>query len=78
MRPTRITPVDCVEQISKLRSRDRNGAIGRARPDEPAVFQAFRIERHADAVVPENLDRVPSAPAKDEKVAGVRIAAEAL
>ncbi len=51
MRPARIAPVDRVEQIAELRRRDRDGAVRRARPDEPARFETLGVKRQADAVV---------------------------
>ena len=73
MRPAGIAPVDRVEKIAELRRRDRNGAIRRARPDEPAMLEPLGVKRQADAVVPKNFDHVAATAAKNEKIAGVRI-----
>src|SRR3954468_13374543 len=59
-RMARVPPIDAVEHIGKLRRRDRYRTIGRRRPDKPAALQPLRIERHADPVVPDDLDQVTS------------------
>ena len=73
VRPAGIAPVDRVEQITELRRRDRNGAIRRARPDEPAMFETLGVKRQADAVVPENLDHIAATASENEEIAGVWI-----
>jgi len=48
------------------------------RPDEAAAIQAFGVERHGKAVVPEDFDQASATVAKHEEIAGVRIALERL
>jgi hypothetical protein len=42
------------------------------------MFEPLGVERHADAVMPKNLNGAAFTSAEDEQVAGVRIAAEPL
>jgi general secretion pathway protein K len=48
------------------------------RPDEFAVLQPLGIERHADSVMPENLDEIAATPSEHIQIAGVRIALHCL
>src|SRR3954471_10536689 len=56
-----------IEHIGELRRRDRDRTVGRRRPDKAAALQPLRIERHADPVVPDDLDQVTSGTAKTYK-----------
>src|SRR3954447_26676080 len=71
-------PVDPFQQITELPRRDRHDTLGRRRPDEPTVLQPLHEEARPLGVVLENLDQVTAAAAKDEKMAGARIALEHL
>jgi hypothetical protein len=75
-RPARIAPVNRVEQITEPRRGDRDGAVRRAGPNEPAMFKTLGVKRQVDSVAPENFDHVAATPAKNEKIAGVRVAPE--
>src|SRR5580700_1644458 len=70
----RVPPIDPVEHVSELRRRDSNYAISRRRPDESALLQPLGVQRHAEAVVPKNLDQVTSSASEDVKIARMRIA----
>src|ERR1700731_4425012 len=70
----RVPPIDPVEHVGQLRRRDSNHAIGRRWPDEAALLQPFGVQRHAETVMPKNLDQVTSATSKDVEIAGMRIA----
>ena len=54
--PNRVPPVNPVEHIGQLRGADRDDAIGRLRPEESAVLQSLGVERHADAVMPDDFN----------------------
>ena len=43
------------EHVGQLRRTDRDDAVGRRRPQEPATLQPLGVERHANAVMPQNL-----------------------
>ena len=49
-----------IEHVGELGSRDSNNAGGRRWPDEATLLQPLRVERHADAVMPKNLDQIAS------------------
>src|SRR5262249_28280390 len=72
----RIAPIDAFEQVTELRRRDHNRTIGACRPNEPATFQPLGVERHAEAVMPENLDQLAALAPEDVEIAPVRIALE--
>ena len=79
MRPARIAPVDPFEKISELGCGDLHRiAIPTGRPDELPRLQSPGVKRHADPVVPEQLDQVALAPAKAEDLTGMGIAPETL
>src|SRR5271169_4076982 len=69
----RVPPIDSVEHVGELRSRDSNHTIGWRRPDEAALLQPFGVERHTEAVMPKNLDQVTSGASEDVKITCVRI-----
>src|SRR6266404_4054937 len=71
---TRIPPIDSVEHIRQLRGRDTNYAVRRRWPDEAAFLQSFGVERHAETVMPKDLDQVTSSASKDVKITCVGIA----
>jgi len=68
-----IAPIDSVQHVSELRSRDRNHARSRQRPNKPAALQPLGVERHADPVMPENFYQRAAASAKHVEVAGMRL-----
>src|ERR1700738_5518676 len=71
---TRIPPIDSVELVGQLRGRDSNYAVRRRWPDEAAFLQPFGVERHAETVMPKDLDQVTSGASKDVKITCVGIA----
>jgi hypothetical protein len=75
-RVARIAPVYAVEHISELRRRDRDAAIGWRRPQESAMLQSLRAQRHPDPVMPNYFNQVASGTSENVKIAGVRVAAE--
>src|SRR5450759_5030876 len=66
---TRVAPVDPVEHIGQLRRRDTEHAIDRRRPDEAALLQPFGVERHAETVMPDDLDQIATRTSEDKEVA---------
>src|SRR5207249_2617184 len=68
-----VPPIDPVEHVSQLRHTDRDDAVGRRRPQEPATLQPLGVERHANAVMPQNLNQMTSSPSEDVQIAGMRI-----
>jgi hypothetical protein len=70
---TRIPPIDSVEHIGQLRGRDSNYAVRRRWPDEAAFLQPFGVERHAETVMPKNLNQVTSGASKDVKITCVGV-----
>src|SRR5664279_4695133 len=71
---TRVPPVDPVEHIGQLRRRDSHYAIGRRWPDEAPLLQPLGVERHAETVMPDDLDQIATRAAEDEEITGMRIA----
>jgi len=65
-----MTPVDAFEQIAELRRRDRYRTIRRLWPDEAATLQPLGVKRHAETVMPENLDQLAVLAAEDVEIAG--------
>src|SRR4029077_209881 len=43
---------------------------------ESAMFQPLRVERHADPIVPDNLDQPASGSSKNVQIASMRVPAE--
>ena len=74
----RVPPIDAIEHVGELRGRDSNNAVGRRWPDETTLLQPFGIERHADAVMPKNLDQIAPDASEHVEIARVRIATEEL
>src|SRR5207248_2981961 len=52
--------------------------LGRRWPDEAALLQPLGVERHAEPVMPKNLNQVTSGASEDVKIAGMRIAPQSL
>src|ERR1700747_641055 len=52
----RVSPVDPVEHVGQLRGADRDRPVGRRGPDKAAALQSLGVKRHADAVMPDDLD----------------------
>src|SRR5665647_245389 len=71
---TWIPPIDSIEHVRQLRGRDPNYAVRRRWPDEAAFLQPFGVERHAETVMPKDLDQVTSGASKDVKITCVGIA----
>src|ERR1700730_5799489 len=69
-RMKRIPPIDSIEHVRQLRGRDPNYAARPRWPDEAA----FLVERHAETVMPKDLDQVASGASKDVKITCVGIA----
>lgn len=72
----RIAPIDSFEHVAELRRRNHHCAVSRRWPDEPAAFQPLGVERHAEPIVPENLDQLAAFPAEHVEISAVRIALE--
>jgi len=74
----RITPVDAFQHVAELRLGDRDNTVRGCRPDEPPAFQPLRVERHAQAVVPEDLQKITTAATKHVDVTGMGITLQGL
>src|SRR5882757_6743271 len=72
----RIAPVDPFEHVAELRRRDHHRAVRSLRPYEPATLQPLGVERHAEAIVPENFDQLSVLAAEHIEIAAVRITLE--
>src|SRR5204863_4248642 len=51
----RVSPINPVEHVGKLRGRYREHTAARRWPDEAAILQPLGVERHAQTVMPKNL-----------------------
>src|SRR5665647_1008617 len=71
---TRVAPVDPVEHIGQLRHRNPEHAVDRRRPDEAALLQPFGVERHAETVMPDDLDQIATRTSEDKEIARMGIA----
>jgi hypothetical protein len=56
-----IAPIDAFEHVAELRRRDHYRAVRSLWPDEAATLQPLGIERHAEAIMPEDLDQLATA-----------------
>src|SRR4051812_6234277 len=74
----RVTPIDPVEHVGQLRRRYGNAPVRRRRPQKTALLEPLGIERHAEPVVPDNLDQIAAAPPKNIEVAGMRVPSKRL
>ena len=57
-RVLRVPPVDPLEHVAKLCRRDRDSTVDHRGPDETAALEPLGVERHADTVVPQDLDQI--------------------
>ena len=77
-RVLRITPVDGLEHVAKLCRRDRDYPVDHRWPDETAALQTLGIERHADPVMPEDLQQITLAATENVQVAGMGITSKTM
>src|SRR5215469_1638137 len=70
----RMAPVDAFEHVTQLRRSDRDHPIGRRWPDKPAAFQSLGIKRHAETVMPKDLDQITASAAEHKQITGMGIA----
>jgi hypothetical protein len=54
----RVPPIDPVQHIGELGRRNRDCAGGHGWPDETTPFQPLGVQRHAKAIMPEDLDQI--------------------
>src|SRR6202051_271782 len=71
---TRIAPIDSVEHVGQLRGRDSDYAVRRRWPDEAAFLQPLGVERHAETVMPDDLDQIATRASEDKEIACMGIA----
>ena len=69
----RGSPIDPFEHIAQLRRRYRHRPSNRRRPDEPSALQPLGEQAGAVAIMPDDLQKIASASAKDEQMADVWI-----
>src|ERR1700722_4103259 len=62
----RHSPIDALEQIAQLCRRDRDRPVGGRRPEKPPSLQPFREQAQALPIVPQALDEIAAATAKDK------------
>src|SRR3954470_3813586 len=74
----RVPPIDPVQHIAELSGRNAHHSIARRWPQEAALFKTLGIERHADAVVPKDLDQVTAGATEHVEIARVWIPAKRL
>src|SRR5262249_52669374 len=74
----RHPPVDALQQITKLRGRDRHRTISRRWPQEPATLQSLGEQAHALSVMPQHLDQATTPAPEHEQMPAMRIALERL
>src|SRR5215472_85239 len=77
----RIAPVDAFEHVTQLSRGDRDdapglrrGRRGWRRPDKTAALQSLGVKRHAETVVPEDLDQVATSATKYKQITGMWVA----
>ena len=68
-----MAPLDPFQHVAKLRRRDRHRIADSRRPYELAVLQPLGVERHAVAIMPENLQQIAALAPEHEQIAGVGI-----
>jgi hypothetical protein len=73
-----VPPIDSFKHVAELSGRDGDRAIRWRGPDEAPPLQPFGIKRHAEAVMPEDLQKIAAFAAKDIKIAGMWIAPQRL
>lgn len=69
----RVAPVDPLQQAGQLRGGQGYCSLRCRWPHEPALLEPLGIERHADPVVPDDLDQRACAAAEYEQIAAVGI-----
>src|ERR1700712_5925864 len=73
-----ISPVNRLQQIAHLCRSQRHRAIHSLWPNKTSSIQAFRIERQADAIMPNRFYQRSTAASENENIAGERVSAEPL
>ena len=73
-----ITPVDALQHVAELGRRQSHRATLRRRPDEPPTVQALGVERHAQAIVPDDLDQASAAATEHKQITRMRVALQVL
>src|SRR5215472_2287981 len=68
-----IAPVNAFEHVTQLRHGDCDHPIGGQRPDKAAALQSLGVKRHAETVMPEDLDQIATPTAEHQQIAGVGI-----
>src|SRR5665213_1066103 len=76
-RMLRVTPVDRLQQIAHLRSRQRDDAVHRHRPDKASTVHPFRVKRQSNSVMPQCLDQRAAPATEHEDISGERITTKA-
>src|ERR1700731_25827 len=76
--PLWMSPVDPFEHIAELCGGNSNHTIRRRRPDEATALQTLGVKRHAQPVVPKDLQQVTPLAAEHIQIASMRIALQRL
>src|SRR3984957_12075632 len=74
----RHSPIDALEQIAQFCRRDRDRPVGGRRPEKTPSLQPFREQAQALPIVPQALDEIAAATAKDKSMGRMRIALQRL
>jgi hypothetical protein len=77
-RVTRIPPVDSVQHVGELSGRNSDHAVHRCRPDEPPPLQSLGVQRHANPVMPDDLEQIALPSPENKQVSGMRITLQRL
>src|ERR1700730_17487701 len=70
-RVLRHPPVDALNQVAELGWGDGHHAIGRRRPQETAALRPLGVERHAQPIVPQNLDQLTALATEHVKISAM-------
>src|SRR3954453_11491343 len=74
----RIPPINPVQHVAQLGGGNTHHALARRGPQEATLFQALRIKRHADPIVPKNFYQITAGTSEHVEIARMRIPAERL
>src|SRR5258706_1631884 len=69
-------PVNALKQVAKLGWGDGHHAISRRRPEKTAALQPLGVERHAQPIVPKNLDQLAVLATEHVEISAMWVALE--
>lgn len=74
----RMTPIGPFQHIAKLRRGERHRVAGGRTQHEATAVEPLGVERHAEPIMPQNLDQIVAAAPENVEIAAMRIALEAM